>query len=368
MSHIQKRLAFFVPSMRGGGAERSILKLARSIAERGYSVDLVLAQVEGPYLAEIPDSLRVVDLKAPGVLTGLPRLVRYLRRERPEAMLSALNHANIVALWARCLAGTPNRLVVSERSTLSVCAGNSTKQRGRLMPKFIQRFYPWADAIVAVSEGVAEDLAASTGLARDRIQAIYNPIVTPEFQQKVQAPLDHPWFEPGQPPVILAVGRLTHQKDFPMLIRAFAQVRQRHSARLLILGEGSDRPALESLVKELGLAADVSLPGFVANPYPYMTRAAVFVLCSRWEGLPGALIEALYCGVPLISTDCPSGPREILKDGQYGQLVPVGDADALFHALERVLVERVPAPPPESWKPFEQDVVVDRYLELLVGC
>jgi glycosyltransferase involved in cell wall biosynthesis len=368
MSHIQKRLAFFVPSMRGGGAERSILKLARSIAERGYSVDLVLAQVEGPYLAEIPDSLRVVDLKAPGVLSSLPRLVRYLRRERPEAMLSALNHANIVALWARLLAGSPKRLVVSERSALSVCTENSTKQRGRLMPKLIRRFYPWADGIVAVSEGVAEDLVASTGISRDRIQAIYNPIVTPEFQQKVQDPLEHPWFEPGQPPVILAAGRLRPQKDFPTLIRAFAQVRQWHSARLLILGEGSERPALESLVKELGLAADVSLPGFAANPYPYMTRAAVFVLCSRWEGLPGALIEALYCGIPLISTDCPSGPREVLKDGQYGQLVPVGDANALSQALERVLLERSPSPPPESWTPFEQEVVVDRYLELLIGC
>jgi glycosyltransferase involved in cell wall biosynthesis len=360
-----KQLAIFVPAMYGGGAERAMLKLARGIAARGYVTDLVLARAEGPYLAEVPESVRVVDLKASRVLTSLPALVHYLRRERPEAMLCALGHANIIALWARRLAGVPTRVVVSVRNT-SPSVQHTPTRRGRLMPQLSRRFYPWADGIVAVSKGVADDLARMTGLPRQRIQVIYNPIVTPELRAKAQVPLEHPWFRPGEPPVILAVGRLTAQKDFPTLIQAFARVRQARPAWLLILGEGEERSALEALVRQLGLEQDVSLPGFVANPYPYMARASLFVLSSRWEGLPGVLIEALYCGAPLISTDCPSGPREILADGQYGQLVPVGDATALARAIETSLESETPRPPPESWHPFEMEAVVSKYINILL--
>ena len=367
MTKPQKRLAIFVPSMRGGGAERSMLKLARGIAQRGYIVDLLLAQAEGPYLTEIPDSVRVINLKASRVLTSLPSLVRYLRRERPIAMLSAMNHANIIALWARFLVGDSLRLVVSERSVLSPTAQNSSQMRGRLMPHLVKLFYPWADKVVAVSQVVADDLAQVTKLPDDRIKVIYNPVVTPEMQAQAQVSSDHPWFQPDQPPVVLAAGRLRPQKDFPTLIRAFAQVRQNYSARLLILGEGSERSTLETLVGELGLEEDVSLPGFVANPYAYMSQASLFVLSSRWEGLPGVLIEAMYCSVPLIATDCPGGSREILRDGQYGQLVSVGDATALAEAIEMALAGEIPRPSQESWQPFELEIVLDQYLDVLLG-
>jgi glycosyltransferase involved in cell wall biosynthesis len=361
----QRQLAIFVPAMYGGGAERAMLKLARGISARGYAVDLVLALAEGPYLAEVPGSVRLVDLKARRVLTSLPALVRYLRRKRPDALLSVL-HSNVVALWARRLAGVRMRVVVSERNTLSRVVRYESDLRVQLTPRLAKHFYPWADGIIAVSKGVADDLVRVTGISRQRIQVIYNPIVTPDLRSKAQAPLEHPWFRPGEPPVILAVGRLAAQKDFPTLIRAFAHARQTHPARLLILGEGEERPALEALVQQLGIGSDVSLPGFVVNPYPYMARASLFVLSSRWEGLPGVLIEALYCGAPLIATDCPSGPREILAGGQYGQLVPVGDADALARAIEATLASRPPHPPRESWRPFELEVVVSQYVNVLL--
>ena len=172
----------------------------------------------------------------------------------------------------------------------------------------MKHFYPWADYIIGNSQGVADDLSQVTGLPRQRIKILYNPVVTPEVREKALALLDHPWFEPGQPPVVLAVGRLTKQKDFPSLIRAFAQVLPKRPARLLILGEGVDRPMLEELVEQLGLQDHVSIPGFVENPYAYMSRASLYVLSSRWEGLPTVLIEALYCGLPIVATDCPSGP------------------------------------------------------------
>ncbi len=362
-----KRLALFVPSMRAGGAERVTLILAREIAARGHAVDLLLAQAEGPHLAEVHESVRVVDLKASRVLTSLLPLVRYLRQERPQALLSMMVHTNIVALWACRLAGVSTRTVVSERVTLSWRTEHTRSKRGWLWPWLIKLFYPWADGIIAVSNGVADDLVQVAGIPREYVRTIYNPIVRPELREKAQAPLDHPWFKPGQPPVVLAAGRLTAQKGFPTLIQAFARVCQVLPARLLILGEGEQRLALETLIRQLGLEKDVSLPGFEANPYPYMARASVFVLSSRWEGLPCVLIEALACGAPLIATDCPSGPREILKDGQYGQLVPVGDIAALAQAIEMALGGKIPPPPEESWRPFELETVVNQYMNVLLA-
>ncbi|MCR4405258.1 MAG: glycosyltransferase [Candidatus Acetothermia bacterium] len=329
---MKAHVALFLPSLRGGGAERAMVNLARGFAERGLQVDLVLARAEGPYLSEVHDGVRVVDLGSKRVLHSLPGLVRYLRKERPDGMLSAMTHANLIAIWARRLAGVKTRLVVSEHSILSIATENSRSLRAKLMPWFVRRFYPWADAVVAVSRGVAEDLAARTGLPIGIIRVVYNPAITPELFAKAEEPLDHPWFQPGEPPVILGVGRLVKAKDFPTLIRAFALVRKQVAARLMILGEGNERAKLEVLVRELGLEDDVVLPGFVDNPYKYMKRARVFVLSSRREGLPAVLIEALALGTPVVSTDCPSGPREILR-GCDELLVPVGNAKALAHAI-----------------------------------
>jgi glycosyltransferase involved in cell wall biosynthesis len=362
-----KRISIYVPDLVIGGAQRSMLKLAAGIAARDFSVDLVLARAEGPFLAEVPKAVRLVDLGARRVLTSLPPLVRYLRRERPAALLSVL-HGNVVSLWARRLSGAPTRVVVSERNTLSREVQHySGDMRMRLMPWLTRRYYPWADGIVAVSKGVAMDLARVERIPEERIRVIYNPIITPEFREKVRAPLEHPWFQTDEPPVILAVGRLTQQKDFSTLIKAFARARKDRPARLLILGEGEERAALEGLVRDFRLQPDIGFPGYVPNPYPYMVRASLFVLSSRWEGLPGVLIEALYCGVPLIATDCPSGPREILADGRYGVLIPPGNPEALSQAIEAALNRKRQPPPRESWRPFELEEVVSQYIHVLLG-
>lgn len=360
-----ERVAIFVAYMGGGGAERAMLKLAGGIARRGNRVDLVLSRAEGEYLPEVHGSVRIVDLGASRVLTSLPRLIRYLRRERPSVMLASLNHVNIVALWARRLARVDTRLVVNEQSTLSLEAPHSARLRHRLVPRLIRRFYPWADGIVAVSQGAADDLARTAGLSPDRILVAHNPIVTPELREMAAVPLDHPWFQPGEAPVVLAAGRLSPQKDFAALIRAVSLVRRRRPVRLLILGEGRERAGLEALAADVGLDGAFDLPGRVLNPYPYMARAAAFVLSSRWEGLPSVLIEALFCGVPVVATDCPSGPMEILEGGKHGLLVPVGDVGALAAGIDAALDGRVPRPTARSWRPYEEDVVVERYLEVL---
>jgi glycosyltransferase involved in cell wall biosynthesis len=361
------RVAIFTANMDGGGAERAMLKLAGGIAERGYAVDLVLSRAEGHYVTEVSRTVRVVDLHASRVLASLPGLVRYLRRTRPTALLTSLNYVNIVGAWGRRAARVGTRLVVNEQNTLSLEAPHSPRRRHRLMPRLAKRFYPWADAVVAVSRGTADDLVRTIGLAPDLIEVVHNPIVTPELRAMAAEPLDHAWFQPGQPPVVLAVGRFTAQKDFPTLIRAVARVRRECPVRLLILGDGPERTNLEAVVAEQCLDGTVGLPGWVANPYPYMARAGAFVLSSRWEGLPSVLIEALYCGPPVIATDCPSGPMEILDGGRHGMLVPVGDVDGLARGIGSALAGDVPRPVRASWLPYEQETVVGRYLDVLLG-
>jgi glycosyltransferase involved in cell wall biosynthesis len=306
----------------------------------------------------------VVDLGAKRVLYSLPGLVRYLRRERPSAMLSALDHANVVALWAKKLAGVPTRVVLSVHNPPSLDTANAQTFRAKLMPLWGQIFYPWAHTVVAVSQGVAKDLVQLTGLPMDKVKVIYNPAVTPELLAKAEEALDHPWFQPGEPPVILGAGRLTAQKDFPTLIRAFALVQRKLPSRLMILSEGEERPRLEALVQELGLEADVALPGFVDNPYKYMKHAGVFVLSSRYEGFGLVLVEAMACGTPVVATDCPSGPSEILQRGRWGMLVPVGDIQEMAMAILEVFQgNKIDAH--QRSLAFSIDRIVRQYAEIL---
>jgi glycosyltransferase involved in cell wall biosynthesis len=237
----------------------------------------------------------------------------------------------------------------------------------RLTPLLAQLFYPWADGVVGVSLGVAKDLAHITNLPLEHIQVIYNPAVTPELAEKAKESVAHPWFTSEETPVVLGVGKLELQKDFPTLIHAFAKVRQVRTARLVILGWGPepDRLKLEALVRELGLEGDVAMPGYVENPYAYMARAAVFVLSSAWEGFGNVLVEALAVATPVVSTNCESGPAEILDHGKYGSLVPVGDSQALAEAILKVLAGKS-KPVDLSWlNQFSLETITQQYLDLL---
>lgn len=361
------RIAVFLQDLHGGGAERVMLTLAAGLSERGAEVDLVLIRREGAYAAEIPDGLRVVELGTGRMVQSVVALARYLRRRRPDALLTALVHVNVGALLAALAGPRGTRVVVTEHNQIS---RNHATLRSRTLKAayaLVRHLYPRAAAVVAVSSGVAEDLSRFSGMARDRIRVIHNPIVTPGLASRAAEPLDDPWFAPGAPPVFVGVGRLSAQKDFSTLITAFARLRAGRQARLLVLGEGEERAGLERLAASLGVADDVRLPGFVANPYAYMTHAAGFVLSSRFEGLPTVLVEAMACGTPVAATDCPSGPREILEDGRLGPLVPVEDADALAAAMAGLLDSPVP---PEDLEARAADFsvgrAVDRYLDVLL--
>lgn len=359
----RSQIALFLPNLAGGGAERIMANLAAGFAERGYAVDVVLIQAQGVFLSRLPANVRVVDLHAASAYTALPGLVNYLRREKPDALLSTLDLTNLVAILAKIISRVTTRVVVRIASTVSQQKRPFYKKK--LERIFLSRIYPMADAIVAISCGAAEDLARYTGIDADRINAIYNPVINAELHRQVQQPLDHLWYVQGDTPVILGVGRLTVQKDFLTLIRACAIVRRERPVRLVILGEGEERANLEALVGELGFSADIQMPGFIENPFPYMAAASVFVLSSRWEGLPGVLIEALACGCPAVSTDCPSGPSEILDGGRYGHLVPVGDAEAMARAILSVLNGDL-RKPPNSWlRKFEFEPILHQYLAVM---
>lgn len=376
-------IALFLHDLSAGGSQRRTLTLAAGFAKRGHRVELVVMRAEGPLARELPDTLSLIALKSRlldltngklrlgrrlQLIIGIPALARYLRTAHPDLLLSAASHANVPASWAHLLARSSTALVlrVSNHYSASVGggSGNATDQRARVR----RWLFPRADAVIAVSDAVAEDTRRVTGLPRERITTIYNPMFTEALLERAKEPVTHPWLEDRDVPVILGAGRLSAQKDFPTLLRAFAKVLEQRPARLLILGDSkqsTSRDELLQLAAELEVADDVDLPGFVTNPLAYMARASVFALSSAWEGLPGVLIEAMACGCPVVSTDCPGGSREILNDGRAGPLVPVGDADALAKAI-LALIE---APTPRDVllaraTDFDVDRAVESYLQL----
>jgi glycosyltransferase involved in cell wall biosynthesis len=365
MAENTNRVALFYWFLGGGGIERVLLNLANGLINRGLSVDLVLGKASGPHISRVPSRVRIIDLESKGKLELLTKLIKYLKQEKPTTLLSAGHPQNEIAVCAKYLAGSSTHVVVREANILSKSLKHKSWARRSLTPLFIRSFYPLADGIITLSNEMTQDLVLSTKLASNKIHMIYNPIDIRQIREKAGANLDHPWFLPGEPPVILGVGKLEPQKDFATLIHAFAQVRHDRASRLLILGWGPQRPALESLVRKLGLEDDVSMPGWVENPYVYMSKAALFVLSSAWEGLPNVLIEAMALGKPVVSTNCKSGPSELLANGKYGTLTPVGDSSSLATAIQNVLSGQTRQIDPSWIKQFDLDFVTEQYAKVL---
>lgn len=362
-----KKIAIYIPSMMGGGAEKVVLLLANGMAARGIKVDLVLAKAIGPYLKELSPAVRVVDLGVKRAATSLFPLVSYLRRERPQAMLSALNHANIIAIWAKMLSNVNVKLVLSVHGNVSQSHAKSRSFREKSGLPLMRWFYPKADGIVAVSRGVADDLATFLKLPRSSVSVVYNPIDADAVRKLANKSFNYPWFQSQEVPVLVSVGRLVPEKDFSCLIQAFAKLRHSRDARLIILGEGPLREDLEQEVRAFGLERDVFLPGFVDNPFAIMRAADLFVLSSAWEGFGNVLVEAMACDIPVISTDCPSGPAEILENGKWGHLVPVGDVNSLFSAMMEALDSTEHPDVSARASDFGVDQAVDGYLQLLLS-
>jgi glycosyltransferase involved in cell wall biosynthesis len=328
------RIACFLATSGHSGVDRIAQNLLPGMAQAGFTVDLLKIHNHGPYLDEDrPANLRVIEFNTRHVYTALPELLRYLKDVRPSVLLTDKDRVNRTAVLAHVLSGVKARLVL--RSGTTVSANLASRSRfDRFMQRNSMRYlYRRAYAILTPSEGAADDFAATIGLPRERITAVPSPIITPRFLRELNQPLDHPWFQPGEPPVILGAGELCRRKDFTTLIRAFALLADNCDCRLMILGEGRARARLEQEISAHGLVDRVSLPGFVATPYPYMKRASLFVLSSLWEGMGNVLVEAMAAETPVVSTNCPSGPAELLGGLSADLLVKPGDVSALAQAM-----------------------------------
>lgn len=360
------RIAVLISFSGEGGVERMVLNLIEGFAARGVQVDLLAIRADSAHLGALPDGVRLIDLGVRHSGLAVWPLARYLRRERPAALLAAKDRAIRAAVLARALARSTVRIVGRLGTNLSAALeGRSGAERWlRVAP--MRKLYRAVDCVVCVSEGVLEDTVRLSGMARARLRVIRNPVLTPRLHAMAAEAVAHPWANDASVPLVLGAGRLTEQKDFPTLVRAFAQLRRERPARLVILGEGRHRERLQALAEELGVAADFDLPGFTPNPYAWMARARLFVLSSAWEGSPNVLTEALALGVSSVATDCPSGPREVLDGGRFGELVPVGDAAALGAAMLRTL--DAPLPPQllqGAVTAYNRDAAAAAYLDAL---
>lgn len=362
-------LVFYTRSLHNGGVDRVVFNLAEEFRDRGMKVSILVDvdNIHSPFRPLLPDGVRYDVLDARGPIARLVKLRRFLRRERPRSvMCTSFGFPNIYAVVARAIAGFPFRLMLTEHCFPSVDVAEPGPTSARYwFFKIARLFYARADVIVAVSQGTAEDLAQVIGIDPGRVKCIYNPIINDTLRLQSQAPIDHPWFAQSSIPVVLAVGRLEPQKDFTLLIRAFAEIRKTMPCRLMILGDGSEREMLTGLIREAGIEDDVQLPGFAPNPHAYMARASLLVLSSRFESLANVVIEAMAIGTPVIATDCPSGPSEALDGGRYGTLVPVGDVDRLATAMRDILRDRPPNVPATWLEQFSTRSSADRYLELM---
>ncbi len=344
-----------------GGAERVALDLSSGFVDQGYDVDLVLVEAKGDLLREVHKDVSIVDLGARRVATSLLPLRRYLSSREPDILYSMMTEPNLIAIAAHRLASTDTRLIISEHNMLS---RSTSSIKDQLVVRGAWFSYPLADHAVAVSKGVRQDLLAKTLLDDDSIFVIYNPVHVESIRKKASESVGHEWFTENSFDVVLSGGRHEPQKGFDTLLDAFARL-DRDNIRLILFGEGPETEALQQQAIMLGIGDHVSFPGFVDNPYSYMSAADVFVLSSVHEGFGLVLIEAMACGCPVVSTDCESGPAEILENGTHGSLVPVGDSNAMAIAINEMIDEPIDSKKlTERADDFEINTTIRRYVEV----
>ncbi|MEZ5825570.1 MAG: glycosyltransferase [Geminicoccaceae bacterium] len=398
------RIGIIVEDLKGGGVQRMLMLIASGLAERGHDVSLISLSGSGELVATMPPGVRLVVLEPANPLVArlsalrnpvfgkrdllaylalhansrsldwLPSLTAHIDRDRPDAIFAATQHLNMTASLAVTAARHRPRLLLSVRSHFS--NGKSRRDReSRFCRSFYRRCYGLADAVTAVSHGVKANMLELLDLDPASITVVHSPTLTADFEQRAGEPVAHRWFEKREAPVIVAVGRPSFQKDFGTLVDAFLMARRKRRLRLMIVGATDNsrkrREVVEDLrrrVADAGAADDFDLPGWCANPLPYMKQADLVALSSRFEGLPNVLIEALACGTQVVATDCPSGPREILDDGKFGRLVPVGDARGLAEAILATLDAPVES---EALRRragvYNREASIDVYEALLTG-
>ena len=354
-----RKIALFIQSLRAGGGVACLLTVAKGLVARGFCVDVLVLHTGRSDLHLVPEGVRLTNFQRQDSIAALPQLLRYMKRERPDVLLVNNPYPGVAALIAKGLFIRNLSLVYRHANTFSREAPTPDS-------RLLRYFLPFADTIVTISRGATEDFKRSFPNVSHLVRYVPNAAVTPDIAEQATSPVDHPWFDDPTHPVVLSVARLAPQKDLATLLRAFAEVVRSRPARLVILGEGDERTKLTTLTRELGLSPFVQFPGDIRPAFPYMAKARVFVLSSAWEGLSMALLEAMACGTPVVSTDCPYGPGEILEGGKWGRLVPPGD----WRSLGSAILETLDAPVASDLliaraSRWDAESGIDRYLEVI---
>lgn len=364
-----KRVLFFRPSMAEGGADRVTHTVLRWLDRARFAPSLALMRLEGPFLADLATDVAVHHVRAPRLALAVPSLAWILRQQQPDVLFSTSSTGNIVAAAAHLAARSRARLVLSERTPLFRAGIRDARHRAFALAKRVT--YRRAHLVTAVAQGIADQLIHELGVPGSMVRVLDNPLLDESIAAQAAESIDHHFFD-GTAPVVLACGRMVPIKDYPTLLRAFTEIRKVRPARLVILGDGSLRGSLEELARSLGIAPDVWFAGFDRNPFRYMAKSALLLHCSRAEGMPGAQIQALACGLPVVATDCEFGPREVIRDGENGYLVAVGDVQALAaRALallgNNALRETFAATAPQSVRRFATATAMVGYEAALDG-
>lgn len=327
------KIAIFLSTSGHSGVDRSMALLLPSLLARGYQVDLIKVQRHGPYIDISHKCFRLIELPTRHTMTALPYLTQYLKAHAPDVLLVDKDRANRVALMAKLIARSSVRVVVSSGTIMSINLKNRSLFEVFMHKLSMNHLYKLAHAIIVPCRYAADDLAEITSISRDRISVVPLPIVGPmTTKASDDSTVDHPWLNDSVP-VIISVGELCDRKDQLTQLRAFKEVVSKRPCRMLIVGKGKNRQALESTINALSLGGVVELVGYCKNPYPLMKKARLFIHTAKFEGFGMVLVESLYLGTEVVSTDCPGGPREILAEGRHGGLVPVGDAEKLAEEI-----------------------------------
>jgi glycosyltransferase involved in cell wall biosynthesis len=358
-----RTIAVFSPTLQAGGSEHVLGLLVKRLYERGQAVERVIAHQPLTPGIEDENGAMVRGLGAKRMLGAIRPLTKYLVTHRPQCILSSLTYANILVIASAMLAGAGTPVIVREATTVTAYARISQSRRNSLLPMLVRRFYRHADQVIAVSQGVRDDLVDKLDVPSAKVRVIYNPVDLERVKRLAEQDLSHPWFCEPDCPVVVTVARLDESKDFDSLLSAVQRVNRTRAVRFVVVGEGPERSRIESLARHFEVADRIWLAGYQENPYRFVARADVFLHPSKVEGLPNAVLEALALERPIVSSDCDSGPREILLGGRYGSLVPVGDADAMAAAiLEKLETGATHTVDADFMTRFGIDHVVDAYL------
>ena len=320
-----------------GGIGRNLANLSNALFRFGYRVDILVDRESFPYAGDTAEGVNIRHLKTSHRIGGVFHLLCYFLKYKPQIVLTPFVQLTLLAVRTRRLFRVPVKIFANIHSVYSIDFASLDERKRKKRVDDMRRYYPQCEGLIAVSDGAALDFSKLTGLPEAPIHRIFNPVVTDDLVERSMSRPDHPWFQTDQPPVIIGIGRLVKNKNFDHLIEVFDILREQRECRLVIVGEGPARTDLDSIAEESPFRQDIFFTGRLENPFPYLRYASVMVLASSYEGLSNTLIESLALGTPVVSTDCPYGPREILDNGRFGELVPVNDVKALSEAIIKTL-------------------------------